>query len=225
MGGYRKQRIISAFLVKFEVFFKMESMLEGLKMFDKWPIDNISVEDEGLKEYINLNPVIVPKTGGKHAGQTFHKSKISIVERLINRVMVAGHKGKKHKISSGHMTGKAVNAYNVVKEALEIVEKKTGKNPVAVLVKAIENAATREEVVTIQYGGARYTKAVECAPQRRVDLVLRFFTQGAYTKSFNSKRKIAPVLAEEILAAFNASPSSFAISKKVELERQADSSR
>jgi len=203
----------------------MESMLDGLKIFGKWPVDNISVEDEGLKDYINLNPVIVPKTGGKHAGQTFHKSKISIVERLINRVMVAGHKGKKHKITSGHMTGKSVTAYNVVKETLEIIEKKTGNNPVAVLVKAIENAATREEVVTIQYGGARYTKAVECAPQRRVDLVLRFFTQGAYAKSFNTKKHISSVLADEIIAAYNASPTSFAISKKIELERQADSSR
>lgn len=204
----------------------MESKTQDLKIFGRWSSSNISVEDEGLKRYISLTPVIVPKTGARYVGQSFHKSSdVNIVERLINKVMIPGHRRKKHKTSSGHMTGKAVNAYNTVKEALEIIEEKTGKNPIAVLVKAIENAATREEIITIQYGGARYTKAVECSPQRRVDLVLRFFTQGAYSKSFNTKKKISQALAEEILAAYNNSPSSFAISRKNELEKQADSSR
>ncbi|RLE43071.1 30S ribosomal protein S7 [Candidatus Woesearchaeota archaeon] len=196
-----------------------------VKAFNKWSTEGIEVKDEGLKRYICLDPTIVPRTGAKYAGQRFHKSNVFIVERLINRVMVPGHRGKKHKLTSGHCTGKALNAYRIVEKALEYIEKKTGKNPIEVLVRAIENAATREEIVTIEYGGARYPKAVECSPQRRVDLVLRYFVHGAYDRSFKSKVSAEQALAEEILAAYEGSPKSAAVSKKRELERQADASR
>ena len=99
------------------------------------------------------------------------------------------------------------------------------QNPLAILVKAIENAAPREEVIAIEYGGARYPKAVEVAPQRRVDLALRFMTQGAYARSFNKKVKIEDALADEIVNAAQCSGKSNAISKKRDLERQAASSK
>ncbi|MBW2983232.1 30S ribosomal protein S7, partial [Candidatus Woesearchaeota archaeon] len=85
--------------------------------------------------------------------------------------------------------------------------------------------APREEIITIEYGGARYPKAVECAPQRRIDIVCRLFAQGSYQKAFNKKKSIESALADEIVAAYNRSSQSLAISKKGELERQADSSR
>lgn len=200
-------------------------MEASIKVFNQWDVAGIKVDDPGLQKYISLKPVLVPKTGARYAGNRFHKSKISIVERLINKVMIVGHKSKKHFISSGHNTGKANKAYGIVRRALEIVETKTKKNPVEVLVKAVENAAPREEIVTIEYGGARYPKSVECAPQRRIDLVMRLFTQGAYQKSFNKKKDVESALADEIIGAYNLSQSSLAISKKLELERQADSSR
>ena len=50
-------------------------------------------------------------------------------------------------------------------------------------------------------------------------------TQGSYAKSFNSKKPIEECLAEEIMAAANFDTKSNAISKKLELERQSDSSR
>ena len=193
--------------------------------FNKWDCSDIKVQDPGLVKYINVKPVIVPKTGARYAGNRFHKSRLFIVERLINRVMNAGHKGKKHFRSSGHNTGKGVSAVKIVEEALKIIEQKTKKNPVEVLVKAIENAAPREEIITIEYGGARYPKAVEVAPQRRIDTVLKFFVQGAYHKAFNKKISAEQSLAREIINAFNASGDSLAISKKFELERQADASR
>jgi len=105
------------------------------------------------------------------------------------------------------------------------IESTTKQNPIGVVVRAIENAATREEIVTIEYGGARYPKAVECAPQRRVDIALRWMVQGAYHKSFNSKKSFADALTEEIINASQASQNSNAISRKLELERQADASR
>ena len=61
--------------------------------------------------------------------------------------------------------------------------------------------------------------------RRRVDVVLRYFVQGAYQKTFNAKKELIKALADEIIAAFNLSSNSLAISKKQEVERQADSSR
>ena len=93
------------------------------------------------------------------------------------------------------------------------------------VVKAIENAAPREEVIAIEYGGARYPKAVDIAPQRRVDLALRAIAQGAYLKSFNKKMTVEDALADELVAAYQSSGKSNAISKKRDSERQAQSSK
>ncbi|MAG38727.1 30S ribosomal protein S7 [Candidatus Woesearchaeota archaeon] len=196
-----------------------------MEAFNKWDCSNIKIEDPGLSRYINVNPVMVPKTGARYAGNRFHKSKSFIVERLINKMMVPGHKGKKHKISSGSCTGKGTTNYNLVEKAFDIIETKLKKNPIEVFVKALENSAPREELVTIEYGGARYPKAVECAPQRRIDIALRMMTQGAFHKSFNSKKSAENCLADEIMAAYNLSQNSAAIKKKLELERQADASK
>jgi len=196
-----------------------------MKFFDKWDTNGIVVQDPGLKTYITLQPRLVPKTGARYAGFRFHKSKISIVERLVNKMMVSGHRNKKHKMSSGHNTGKAIKNLTILKRAFEIIESKLNMNPIAVLVKAIENASPREEIVSIEYGGARYPKAVECAPQRRIDLALRSISQGAYAKAFNGKKSASEALADEIIAAYKLLQTSNSISKKYDLERQADASR
>lgn len=193
--------------------------------FNKWSAAGITVEDPGLQRYISVDARIVPKTGARYAGRRFHKSKVFIVERLINKVMIPGHKSGKHTRTSEGCTGKAITALGIVRRTFEIVEKVTKENPVKVFVKALENAAPREEIVTIEYGGARYPKAVECAPQRRVDLVLHYFVEGAADKSFNKKKGIENALAEEIIAAYRMDLKSLAIFKKNEIERQADSAR
>jgi len=196
-----------------------------LLLFNRWDTESIQVEDKGLQRYINLRPILVPKTGGRNVKTMFWKSKNHIVERLITKLMVPGHKGKKHKMSSGHCCGKGTSRYEIIEKTFELIEKKTSKNPVEVFVKALENAAPREEITTIEYGGARYPKAVECAPQRRIDVALRMMVQGAYGKSFNSKKKVEVALADEIIKAYNMDTDSNAIAKKLELERQADASR
>ena len=196
-----------------------------IKVFNRWSVEGIKVDDQGLQYYVTLQPKIVPKTGARYAGNKFHKSRVFIVERLINKLMIPGHKGKKHFKTSYHMTGKANTAYGIVEEAFRLIEKQTKENPIKVFVKALENAAQREEIITIEYGGARYPKAVECSPQRRVDLVLRHMTEGAYHRTFNTKKSIVNTLAEEILSAYRLSPASNAIAKKLEIERQSDSSR
>jgi len=199
--------------------------METPKYFNRWDATGVEIKDMGLQNYITVSPRIVPKTGNRTTGTRFHKAQLTIVERLINKVMIPGHKSKEHFKSSGDKTGKGYTASHIVMRTFEEIEKKTQQNPIAVLVSAIVNAAPREEVLTIEYGGARYPKAVECAPMRRVDLVLRYMTQGAFHKSFGNKKKIESALADEIIAASRFDQASLAISKKLEVERQADSSR
>ena len=196
-----------------------------IKVFNKWSVEGIKVSDPGLVNYITLKPRIVPKTGARYASNRFHKSKIFIVERLINKLMISGHKSGKHLISSGRNTGKAISTYQLVEKAFTIIEKKLNKNPIEVFVKALENAAPREEIITIEYGGARYPKAVEVAPQRRIDQALKYMVQGVYQKSFDNKKSAVTNLVEEITNAYSKSTNSAAVAKKYEMERQSDSSR
>lgn len=196
-----------------------------IKAFGKWSVKDIKVEDPGLIRYINLEPKLVPRTFARYEHTKFHKSRTFIIERLMNKLMVPGHKGKKHKRTSYRMTGKSQQAYKIILETLELIEKRTKKNPIAIVVKAIENSAPREEIVSIEYGGARYPKAVDCSPQRRVDLALRHLTQGAYEKSFSSKRSAPKAFADEIINAHELNSASNAIRKKLDLERQADAAR
>src|SRR3989338_10061406 len=199
--------------------------MSTIKVFNRWGTEGIKIDDEGLVNYITIQPTIVPRTGARYIGSRFHKSRVFIIERLMNKLMIPGHKARKHFKSSYTMSGKGNTAYSLIYNTLELIEKKTKENPVKVVVKALENAAPREEIVTIEYGGARYPKAVECAPQRRVDLAMRYMVQGAYSKAFNSKRSITETLADEILNAANLNSASNAISRKLDIERQADTSR
>ena len=199
--------------------------MNDIKLFNRWDTSAIKVIDPGLQDYINIRPIMIPRTGGRNIGTQFWKSKTNIVERFINKIMIPGHKGKKNKITSGHCGGKGTTAYAIVEKAFSLVERRTNKNPIEIFVKALENAAPREEITTIEYGGARYPKAVECAPQRRVDFALRLMVQGAYAASFGKKKSIEEALSEEIIKAYNMDQGSTALSKKLELERQADASR
>ncbi|MGM5482604.1 MAG: 30S ribosomal protein S7 [Nanobdellota archaeon] len=196
-----------------------------IKAFNRWSMEGITVKDPGLQKYITLDPKIVPRTGGRYARNRFHKSKMFIIERLMNKLQNPGHKGKKHFKTSGHCTGKGSKIYNIMESVLELIEKKTGQNPIEVVVKAIENAAPREEILMIEYGGAHYPRPVEVAPQRRVDFALRQLVQSSYHKSFNAKKDFVDIFANELMGAYNLSNQVTAIAKKNELERQADSSR
>jgi len=185
-----------------------------IKLFGKWNFEGVVVRDPSLKKYISLRPVYLPHTGGRHEHRRFGKAEVPIVERLINNLMRHGRNaGKKHL------------AYNIVKRAFEIIHVKTGENPVQVLVRAIENAAPREETTRIMYGGIIYHVAVDVAPLRRVDLALRHLTEGARNAAFRSPKSIAECLADEIINAANNDPRSYAVARKEEIERIALSSR
>jgi small subunit ribosomal protein S7 len=177
------------------------------KIFDKYDISEVVVVDEGLKNVINLDPKLVLKDAGRNV-QKFGKTKINIVERLMNRLAVAGHRGKKHKIEQ-KSSGKYVKNMKIVLESLKLVEGKTKQNPVQVLVKAIENSAPRNEITVIEYGGARYPQAVDASPIRRLNLAIKWLVHGAGDKAFNKKKTIAQGLAEEIILASENNGESF----------------
>jgi len=197
-----------------------------IKLFNRWSFDDVAVTDPSLKRYINLRPIIVPKTGGRHAKTQFHKSNLNIVERFINKLMVPGHQGKKHLLTSGRCTGKTFTIIKIVEKVFEELEKRTKTNPIQVLVRAIENAAPREEITSYQIGGIIARKAVVTSPQRRVDIALRHICQAAYRKAFGKKISMVDALVEEILGAYNNDPSkSFAIKEKERVEREAEGAR
>jgi small subunit ribosomal protein S7 len=201
-----------------------EKQTQEFKIFDLYDISGIEVKDPALKAVINLKPKLIVKSHGRNA-QKFGSVKVNIVERLMNRVGLSGHRGKKHKIAKGNATGKYSKNMKIVLDAFKLVEKKTGKNPVEVFVKAIEASAPRDETTVIEYGGARYPQAVDVSPIRRVNLALRWITQGASDKSFGKKKNIVEALAEEIVLASESNGESFAFKKKNESEKQADSAR
>ena len=194
------------------------------KLFDKYDVSEVSVEDPGLKNVINLDAKLIVKSHGRNvmkAGQ----AKMNIVERVMNRIGTAGHRGKKHKLIKGTSTGKYTKNMGIVLDAFDIIEKRTSKNPVLVLVKAVENASPRDEITVIEYGGARYPQAVDVAPLRRVNLAIRWIVHGASDKAFNKKKTVAQALADEIILAYEGNGESFALRKKNESEKQADSAR
>jgi small subunit ribosomal protein S7 len=200
-----------------------EQTISKFRIFDLYDTD-LEINDPGLKRAINLEPKLALKSHGRNF-QKFGQARTNIVERLINRIAVAGHRGKKHKVILGHSTGKYSKNAKIILESFKIIENKTKKNPVEVLVRAIENSAPRDETTVIEYGGARYPQAVDVSPLRRVNLALRNIVHGASDKAFNKKKTIAQGLADEIILASEQNGESFAIKKKNETEKQADSAR
>jgi len=201
-----------------------QSLIPKFKLFDKYDVSGIAIDDPGLKNVINLEPRLIVKSQGRNM-MKLGQLKINIVERLMNKLSTSGHRGKKHKLEKGISTGKYSKNMGIILDAFELIEKKTGKNPVAVLVKAIENVAPRDEITVIEYGGARYPQAVDVSPLRRINLALKHMVHGSSDKAFNKKKTISEALAEEIMLAADNNGESFAWKKKNESEKQADSAR
>ncbi len=193
---------------------KEEEYFTNVLLFDKYDLTEIVINDGGLGRYIDLSPTSIPVSGGKHANRWFGKSRMSIVERLINNMM-----------RTGNYTGKKGKSYQVVKDAFAIIQERTKKNPVQSLVEALENVAPREEVTRLRFGGISVPKAVDISPSRRLDIALRNICRGAVASTFKNKKTIANCLAEEILLAARGDMNSFAVSKKEEIERVAGSAR
>lgn len=189
-------------------------IFDNIKLFNNWSYQDLVVIDPGIKAYISLRPVVTPHTGGRYAHQRFKKAEMPIVERLVNKLM---------KTKKG--TGRKERMIKSVRIAFDIINLQTGKNPIQVLIDAIQNAAPREEVTRITYGGMAQLQSVDVAPMRRVDIALTNIVQGVYKKSFNNILTAEEILARELIDAADNKTSSSAISKMLEIERIALSAR
>ncbi len=187
---------------------------KDLKLFERYGLADIVVHDQGLAKYINLDPIVLPHTGARWANKPFGKQRANIVERLINGMM-----------RTEVYTGKKSKAYRVVRSYFELIEKKASKNPVQVLVEALEHAAPREEITRLRFGGISVPRAVDISPSRRLDMALRNITQGAVQATFKNRKPVEECLADEIFLAAKGDMQSSAIAKKEELERVAASAR
>lgn len=184
------------------------------ELFDRYPLDDIAIDEPGLDRYINLEATIVPHTGGKHANRTFGKQKVTVIERMINSLM-----------RTEDWTGKKHSAYKATKDAFELIEERKQENPVQVFVNAIVNSGPREETTRLRYGGISVPKAVDTGPARRVDFALRNLAEGAIRASHKNPKGIAECLAQEIMNAADGNPESYAVNRKEETERVAKSAR
>jgi len=187
---------------------------EAPKLFGEWTFDDISVRDIGLERYLNIEPIYLPHSGGRHTARKFRKSDMSIVERLINALMRPGGSG-----------GDKIRLVSVVRNAFKIINLRTGRNPIEVLVRAIENSAPNEDTTRIGYGGVVYRLAVDINPQRRIDLALRFITRGIRDSTFSNRLTLEEVLATQLIGAANNDGNAFSVRRKREVERIALSSR
>jgi small subunit ribosomal protein S7 len=192
----------------------MSTSKQEIKLFQKWSFQDVKVQDIGLQRYLNLTPMTTPHSMGRHEHQRFRKAKVNIVERLINGFM-----------RPGKNAGKKAKATNIVKQAFDIIYLRTGKNPIEVLVQAVENAAPTEDTTRISYGGVVYHLSVDVAPQRRLDLAIRHITEGARAASANNPKPIQETLADELILAANKDIKSAGVAKRNEIERVAQSSR
>ena len=108
-----------------------------------------------------------------------------LVTRLINNIMLDGKKGVAQKIVYG---------------AFEIVQEKTGKDPLEVFEQAMENVMPALEVKARRVGGATYQVPMEVRPERRQTLGLRWMTN--YSR-LRGEKTMKERLAGEILDAVN----------------------
>jgi small subunit ribosomal protein S7 len=182
------------------------------KLFGEWEVTNVDYQDPSTERYITVTPIA--HTMGRHADKQFQKSEISIVERLINRLM-----------QTEENTGKKQLATTIVEEAFEIIDERTDENPVQVLVTAVENSAPREETVRLKYGGISVPKAVDVAPQRRVDQALKFLAEGVHGDSFKTTTDAEEALAQQLIGAADGDVQTYAVNQKEEKERVAAAAR
>ena len=108
-----------------------------------------------------------------------------LVTRLINKIMLDGKKGV---------------AQNILYNAFDIVEKKTGSQPMEVFEKALDNVMPELELKLRRVGGANYQVPVEVSAERKLTLGLRWIVNYARLRS---EKTMDERLAAEIIDASN----------------------
>jgi small subunit ribosomal protein S7 len=204
-----------------------DDLTSNILLFDRWSFRGVEVEDISLANYINLEPIIVPHSGGKHQHKKFWKTEhISIIERFINKLMTPGLVKKRIKgRGSSYNMGKKQQFITIIRNSFALMEARVKDNPIQILVDAIQNASPREETTRISLGGISYQQAVDIAPQRRVDLGLKILVQSIVAMAYNNVKTIDEIIAKELILAAKNDPNSRAVKRKDEIERMAVSAR
>lgn len=128
-----------------------------------------------------------------------------LVTRLVNKIMLDGKKGV---------------AQNILYNAFNIVEKKTGQQPMEVFEKALDNVMPELELKVRRVGGANYQVPVEVSAERRLTLGLRWIVN--YSRLRNEKT-MEQRLANEIMDAANGQGSS--VKKKDDTHKMAEANK
>ncbi len=197
-------------------------------LFEKYDVKGLAADDPSLVAYIKLSKRSYPNIFGRRKYHAYYLSHVDIVERLISKIMRGG---TGRKISGkvirrkGALQGKKLKVTHILEEAFDLIQKKTNKNPVQVLLEAVQNAAPIEDTTRVRYGGISYNVAVGISSQRRLDVALRNVALAGLMSSFKNKKTLAEALANEIILASANSPDSYAVKKRVEVERIAKRAR
>ena len=128
-----------------------------------------------------------------------------LVTRLINSIMLHGKKGVAQKI---------------VYDAFNIVQEKSGNDPLEMFEKAMENIMPSLEVKARRVGGSTYQVPMEVRPERRQTLGLRWLTTYSRTRS---ERTMSLRLANEILDACNNTGN--AVKKREDTHKMAEANK
>ena len=196
-------------------------------LFDKYSY-NVEIHDPSLKNYVNLKPIAYPTTYRRGSQKDFSKAEINIVERLENTLMRGGTGGRigGHVIrTKGRLQGKKLKVMKIVEESFELISRQTGKNPLQVLINALEATAPIEDTTRVVYGGITSNVAVDISASRRLDVALRNIAMATVLGSFSAKKTIAQALATELSMAANFDVNSYAIKRRNEIERMARSAK
>jgi small subunit ribosomal protein S7 len=128
-----------------------------------------------------------------------------ILTKLINQVMLDGKRGVAQRVCYG---------------AFDIISEKTGKDPMEVFQKAIENIMPVLEVKARRVGGATYQVPIEIRPERRQTLTLRWLVN--YSRKRN-ERTMRERLAGELMDAYNSAGETY--KKKEDTHKMAEANR
>jgi small subunit ribosomal protein S7 len=128
-----------------------------------------------------------------------------LVTQLMNKVLLRGKKGAARRIVYG---------------AMEIVEKRTGADPLPTLKRAIDNVRPTLEVRSRRVGGSSYQVPVEVRPRRAQTLAVRWLVEFARRRKEPS---MSMRLANEILDASNRAGS--AVKRREDVHKMAESNK
>ena len=128
-----------------------------------------------------------------------------LVTRLINKIMLDGKRGV---------------AQTILYNAFDIVEEKTGRQPMEVFEQALENIMPLLELKVRRVGGANYQVPVEVSAERRLTLGLRWLVN--YSR-LRSEKTMELRLANEIIDAANGTGAS--VKKKDDTHKMAEANK